>query len=204
MRALHFAPALLVLAGCVAVSPPDQTFAARPGYGVIETVRDTRVAIPATGRETPAEDLTRRRYVVGDQLTLRMDDGTVQAITIPDAVFLPGERVQVTAGGRVLPGGVAPLAQAPVAQAPVVVVQERVVAPPSPLPIAVLAGMGTVESMSEPSASAGASVPGSAPQRPYRVTIRMDDGGAQTLSLDRPFQPGERVRVAPNGLVSLP
>jgi len=45
---------------------------------------------------------TEPRWVDGYQLTLRMDDGTTQAITQNSDAFHVGERVQVTPGGRVL------------------------------------------------------------------------------------------------------
>ena len=72
----------LIAAGCTTVSPPDNTYAFRPGTGTVENVRDARVAIPGgTAPKTPLQDMTRPRWMDGYQLSLRMDDGTIQAIT---------------------------------------------------------------------------------------------------------------------------
>ena len=93
----------LIAAGCTTVSPPDNTYAFRPGTGTVENVRDARVAIPGgTAPKTPLQDMTRPRWMDGYQLSLRMDDGTVQAITQDSSEFHAGDRVQVTQEGRVL------------------------------------------------------------------------------------------------------
>jgi outer membrane lipoprotein SlyB len=93
----------LVAAGCTTVSPPDNTYAFRPGTGMVENVRNARVAIPGgTAPKTPLQDMTRPRWMDGYQLSLRMDDGTIQAITQDSSEFHPGDRVQVTQEGRVL------------------------------------------------------------------------------------------------------
>src|SRR5438094_4557207 len=105
----------LLAAGCTTVSPPDNTYAFRPGTGTVENVRDARVAIPGgTAPKTPLQDMTRPRWMDGYQLSLRMDDGTTQAITQDSSEFRPGDRVQVTQEGRILkvPGSQASAASA--------------------------------------------------------------------------------------------
>jgi len=112
VKGLKLAALAAAVAGACAVSPPDNTFAYKPGIGMVENVRPGRVAIPggslpgsaaAGGRvETPLRRMTEPRWVDGYQLTLRMDDGTTQAITQNSDAFHVGERVQVTPGGRVL------------------------------------------------------------------------------------------------------
>ena len=104
MKALKFVLAAASLAGC-AVSPPDNTYAFHPGTGTVESVRQARVAIPGgTAPRTALGQMTRARWVDGYQLSLRMDDGTTQAITQDSAQFQAGDRVQVTEQGRILKG----------------------------------------------------------------------------------------------------
>lgn len=101
--------AAAVLAGC-ATSPPDNSLAYRPGLGVVQSVREARVAVPPPGGaiagssaagggyNTPIERLVRPRWTEGYQLTLHMDDGTTQAVTQNSSEFHAGDRVQVTDG----------------------------------------------------------------------------------------------------------
>src|SRR5919197_528697 len=92
----------LFVPGC-AVSPPDNTYAFRPGAGTVENVRPARVAIPGgTAPETPLRQMARPRWMEGYQLSLRMDDGTIQAITQDSDAFHAGARVHVTPEGRVI------------------------------------------------------------------------------------------------------
>jgi outer membrane lipoprotein SlyB len=99
---LSLAASLVAAAGC-AVSPPDNTYAFRPGAGTVENVQYARVAIPGgTAPETPLRQMTRARWMEGYQLSLRMDDGTQQAITQDSDAFQAGDRVQVAPEGRVL------------------------------------------------------------------------------------------------------
>jgi len=96
------AAVLAVAAGC-AVSPPDNTYAFKPGTGTVESVRQGRVAIPGgTAPSTPLKQMVEPRWMDGYQLSLRMDDGTVQAITQDSDSFHAGDRVQITEQGRVL------------------------------------------------------------------------------------------------------
>jgi len=119
---LSLVTSALVAAGC-AVSPPDNTYAFRPGTGTVENVQAARVAIPGgTAPKTPLQQMTAPRWMEGHQLSLRMDDGTVQAITQDSDAFHAGDRVQVTPEGRVLK------------------------APPSAPTVALPAGTGTAQS----------------------------------------------------------
>ena len=114
MRVLKLAVvASAFAAGCAGVSPPDNTYAFKPGDGTVENVRQARVQIPGgTAPATPLKRFTEPSWVDGYQLALRMDDGTTQAMTQDSAAFHAGDRVQVTEQGRVLklPYGAAPSA----------------------------------------------------------------------------------------------
>lgn len=103
MKALKLAVVVSALAAGCAVSPPDNTYAFRPGNGTVENVRQARVAIPGgTVPQTALKRMTQPRWISGYQLSLRMDDGTVQAITQDSDAFHAGDRVQITQEGRVL------------------------------------------------------------------------------------------------------
>ena len=100
---LSIIAAAFAVTGCVSVAPPDNTYAFRPGNGTVQSVQEARVAVPGgTAPKTPLQDMTKARWIDGYQLSLRMDDGTVQAITQTSSEFHPGDRVQVTQEGRVL------------------------------------------------------------------------------------------------------
>ena len=106
MKALKLAvlasAAITAAAGC-AVSPPDNTYAFKPGTAVVENVRQARVQIPGgTAPSTPLKQLTEPKWMDGYQLTLRMDDGTTQMITQDSDAFHAGDRVEITPQGRVL------------------------------------------------------------------------------------------------------
>jgi hypothetical protein len=68
-------------------------------------------------------------------------------------------------------------------------------------------GVGVIQTISlgTPSAEDSASAGGTAPSAvtgmgPYRMTLRMDDGTLQTLTVDnRAFLVGDRVQVSPEG-----
>ena len=105
MRSLRLSliASALVAAGCTTVAPPDNTYAFRPGNGTVQSVQEARVAVPGgTAPKTPLQDMTKPRWMDGYQLSLRMDDGTTQAITQDSKDFRPGDRVQITQEGRVL------------------------------------------------------------------------------------------------------
>ena len=104
MRVLRLAAVASVLAaGCAGVSPPDNTYAFQPGNGTVENVRQARVQIPGgTAPATALKRFTEPSWMDGYQLSLRMDDGTTQAITQDSAAFHAGDRIQVTQNGRVI------------------------------------------------------------------------------------------------------
>ena len=182
MRHLSRAALSLVLVAGCAASPPDNTFAYRPGNGTVASVKAARVQIPAGslpgsaaagGRvETPLSRLARPRWVDGYQLELRMDDGTTQAITQDSGSFRAGDRIQVTPEGRVLQTA-----------EPAPTVAAGSTAPAAPA----LAAPGTVQSV-----TAGG-----------QVEMRMDDGTTRTLIMPAgAVEPGDRLMIGADGSVS--
>jgi outer membrane lipoprotein SlyB len=179
MRLLKLSVVASVLAaGCAHVSPPDNTYAFRPGTGTVQNVQPARVAIPGgTAPKTPLQQMVAPHWMEGYQLSLRMDDGTVQAITQDSDAFHVGDRIQVTPEGRVL----------------------KAAGPAPSAPLALRPGNGTVQSVastSVPSAAAGGSTPA------QQLTLRMDDGSTQVLMFHGAvMQPGDRLSVASDGTV---
>ena len=172
MLRLAVVASALVAAGCTSVAP-DDTGAFKPGTGIVEDVHGPRVA----------------RWIDGYQLSLRMDDGTIQALT-QDSPFYAGDRVQVTPQGRVI--RVPPTATA------------SVTAPPAPVPVR--SGGASVQSVgvaSPISAAAGASAPSGTEEQ--TLSLRMDDGATEVLAVrGATFQPGERVSVTSDRRVLKP
>ena len=220
-----------MLVGC-AVSPPDDTVAYRPGVGVVQDVRAARVALPRAGSGAIAgseaaggrygsavERVLRPRWVEGYQLTLRMDDGSVQRVTQDSAAFQAGDRVQVMADGRIVkPTAAAPApvppaaeAQAPSAAAPQTITSAPIESAPlpalaTPAPRSYRPGIGIIESAtvvslsSSTSASAGGT---SGPTMAYRLKMR--DGTTQdVVQTGRRFQVGDRVQLTREGRLALP
>jgi hypothetical protein len=224
-----------MLVGC-AVAPPDDTVAFRPGTAVVQDVRAARVALPAAGRGaiagseaaggsygSPAERVLRPRWVEGYQLTLRMDDGSIQRVTQDSAAFQAGERVQVMADGRIVkttaavPAPVvapapapepAPAATipAPTASAPPITSTPIAPGPATPAARTYRPGIGVVESAtvialsSSTSAAAGGA---SGPTMAYR--LKMNDGTTQdVVQTGRRFEVGDRVLLTREGRVALP
>jgi len=163
----------LFAAACTSV-PPEDTNAFTPGTGTVEAVHAPRVA----------------RWIDGYQLSLRMDDGTIQTLTQDSSAFHAGDRVQVTPQGRVI--SVPPVAAA------------SVTAPGAPAPLR--SGGATVQSVAEAnpiSAAAGASAPSGTEAQ--TLSLRMDDGTTQPLAVrGARFQQGERVSVTSDGRVLKP
>jgi outer membrane lipoprotein SlyB len=242
---MKFATAFLLagmLVGC-AVAPPDDTVAFRPGTAVVQDVRAARVALPPAGRGaiagseaaggsygSPVERVLRPRWVEGYQLTLRMDDGSIQRVTQDSAAFRAGERVQVMTDGRIVkttaavpapvapaPAGSAPAATTPAATAPAATAPAATTpapiasaplppAPATPAARAYRPGIGIVESAtvvalsSSTSAAAGGA---SGPTMAYR--LKMNDGTTQeVVQTGRRFQVGDRVFLTREGRVALP
>jgi outer membrane lipoprotein SlyB len=181
MKALRLALLASALAAGCAISPPDNTYAFKPGTGVVENVRKARVEIPGgTAPQTALRRMAAPKWIDGYQLSLRMDDGTAQAITQDSGDFHAGDRVQVTPQGRVLKLPAATAAAVPAVRAGGAVVQ-------------------AVSAASIVSAAAG----GTATSTPAeQVTLRMDDGTTQLLTVSAgTFSVGQRVTVTPDGRV---
>jgi outer membrane lipoprotein SlyB len=223
-----------MLVGC-AVAPPDDTVAFRPGTAVVQDVRAARVALPPAGRGaiagseaaggrygSPVERVLRPRWVEGYQLTLRMDDGSVQRVTQDSAAFQAGERVQVMADGRIVkttaavPAPVVAPVPAPEPEpAPAATIPAPTASGPpiasTPMPATPAArtyrpGIGVVESAtvialsSSTSAAAGGA---SGPTMAYR--LKMNDGTTQdVVQTGRRFEVGDRVLLTREGRVALP
>jgi hypothetical protein len=103
MKTLKLAVVASAIAAGCAISPPDNTYAYKPGTATVQNVQHARVQIPGgTAPSTPLKQLAEPKWMDGYQLTLRMDDGTTQMITQDSDAFRMGERVEVTPQGRVL------------------------------------------------------------------------------------------------------
>jgi len=178
LAVLASAASIALAAGC-ASSPPDNTYAFKPGTGTVQSVNQARVQIPGgTAPKTWLGEATSPRWVQGYQLALRMDDGTTQAITQDSGAFHSGDRVQVTDAGRIV----------------------KINAPaPTTAPVSVLVpGTGTVQSIAAnpPSAAAGGSVAG------QEIQLRMDNGTTQWVNVQgATFATGDRVTVTAYGRV---
>jgi len=165
-------------AGC-ASSPPDNTYAFKPGTGTVENVHQARVQIPGgTAPRTWLGEATSPRWIQGYQLALRMDDGTTQAITQDSNAFHQGDRVQVTDAGRIV----------------------KIATPaPATAPVSILApGTGTVQAIAAnpPSAAVGGSAAG------QEIQLRMDNGTTQWVNVQgATFATGDRVTVTADGRV---
>jgi hypothetical protein len=167
-----------MLVGC-AVAPPDDTVAFRSGAAVVQDVRAARVALPRAGSGaiagseaaggrygSPVEHVLRPRWVEGYQLTLRMDDGSVQRVTQDSAAFLAGDRVQVMADGRIVKTTTA--APAPVV-APAPAVSAPAVSAPAMSPPAAAAPAATAPAATTPAATTPAPI-ASVPLAPTPAT----------------------------------
>ena len=103
MKTLKLAVVASAIAAGCAISPPDNTYAYKPGTATVQNVQHARVQIPGgTAPSTPLKQLAEPKWMDGYQLTLRMDDGTTQMITQDSDAFRMGERVEITPQGRVL------------------------------------------------------------------------------------------------------
>ena len=67
----------------------------RPGQGLIESI-----SLPAPAASASAGGTAPPSASGPYRVTVRMTDGTVQTMTIDSRAFLVGDRVQITAGGR--------------------------------------------------------------------------------------------------------
>jgi outer membrane lipoprotein SlyB len=133
----------------------------------------------------------------GYQLTLRMEDGTIQRVTQDSPSFRVGDRVEVTPDGRFFKTA-PPVVIAPVPVAPVTVAR------------AYRPGVGTVESASvvslpsgNPAAAGGTAGAATNPRMAYR--LKMLDGTMQDVVQDgERFELGEQVRLTADGRVVRP
>jgi hypothetical protein len=206
----------MMIAGC-AVSPPDDTVTYRPGVGVVQDVRAARVALPKAGSGAiagseaaggryglPVERVLQPRWVEGYQLTLRMDDGSIQRVTQDSAAFQPGERVQVMADGRIVKATAA--APAPQTTTPAPIASTPLPAPPTPASRSYRPGIGIIESatvVSLSSSMSSASGGASGPTIAYR--LKMLDGTTQDVVQTGPrFNRGDRVQLTRQGRLELP
>ena len=177
MKAVKLAVIASALAAGCASSPPDNTYAFRPGTGTVQDVHQARVQIPGgTAPKTWLGEATSPRWGQGYQLALRMDDGTTQAITQDSDAFHAGDRVQVTDAGRIVK-----------------------IPANTPAPVSVLVpGSGTVQAIAanQPSAVAGGSAGG------QEIQLRMDNGTTQWVNVQgATFATGDRVTVTADGRI---
>jgi outer membrane lipoprotein SlyB len=173
VSALSFA----LLAAC-AVSPPDNTFSYQAGNGTVENVRSARVQIPGGNLPGSAAAGGRVETPLSRVTRPRWTGGYQLSLRMDDgatqAITQDSDAFHAGERVQVTPEGrVLKLATAPSAAA-------------------FKAGNGIVQS-----AGAGAA-DGSQP-----LTITMDDGTPQQITVrGDTFQPGERVAIAPDGVVS--
>lgn len=216
-----------MLGACASVSPPDNTLSYRPGAGVVEAVRPARVEVPPreggaiAGSEaaggsygSPIERLFRPRWIEGYQLTLRMNDGTVQRVTQNSSAFQVGDRVQVTQDGRVTkttaalvtPVPAAPVTAPPVKSAPGPAASiPAPTAPPTPVPGALRPGIGTVESASVVALPSSSASGGGTAEPTMAYRLRMADGSTQSIvHAGARFKVGERAQVTRDGRLVRP
>ena len=94
-------PAPVVSSTPPAVVASGPTVPYRPGYGRVEAI--TTVPI-ASQRSTAAAGGTVGNIYgpAGYQLSVRMDDGSVQSIIQDNPAFRVGDRIQLTSDGRVI------------------------------------------------------------------------------------------------------
>jgi len=196
--------AQIAILGACAVSPPDNSFGFRPGVGVIEAAEPTRVAVPRPAGGSPLDDLFRPRWTEGHQLTLRMEDGTSQQVTQSSDGFKAGDRVEVTADGRVLKAAAKAAAPAGYRTGTGVVEVVRSARVTSP------SSGGSTGGAIIGSQAAGGSY-GTPVERLFRsessdsahqVVVKMDDGTRQHVTQESDaFQPGDRVEVRADGRI---
>jgi len=104
MRLVPFAVALFAahaLAGEPVVGPVPSV-QMRPGYGVVETVAEVRVAperSAAAGGSAPTSEAAKPMY----RVTVRMPDGSRQVRDIDRPEFKAGDHVLLTNAGDIVP-----------------------------------------------------------------------------------------------------
>jgi len=106
-RAIALAFAFAAVSGVAAaqepVVKPVPSNDMRPGYGVVETIREVRLAPPersaAAGGSAPSASEARPVYRVG----VRLADGTLQYRDLDQPEFKVGDHVLLTNAGDVVP-----------------------------------------------------------------------------------------------------
>lgn len=128
-RLLSIVPMVMLAALAACETLPYETANYRPGFGVVETVAIVDVGAAGVGAPvgggvvgtildsqaargtgpvatvsgaTAGAYVERRAFVEAYQLTVRMDDGTVQTVVQDNRLFHVGDRVQITPDGRVI------------------------------------------------------------------------------------------------------
>jgi hypothetical protein len=84
-----------------AVVASGPTVPYRPGYGRVEAVTTVPVA-PQRATAAAGGTVGNVYGPAGYQLTVRMDDGSVQSIIQDNPAFQVGDRIQLTGDGRVI------------------------------------------------------------------------------------------------------
>jgi hypothetical protein len=72
----------------------------RPGSGIIESI--ALITLPASFASSAAAGATAAPVPGPYRLTLRMDDGTIQTLVQNTRALLVGDRIQITADGRLI------------------------------------------------------------------------------------------------------
>jgi hypothetical protein len=72
----------------------------RPGSGIIESIG--LITLPASSASSAAAGATAAPVPGPYRLTLRMDDGTIQTLVQNTRALLVGDRIQITADGRLI------------------------------------------------------------------------------------------------------
>lgn len=94
-------PPPVAVKNTTAPAPTASSSAWKPGVGVIQTIA---LGAPGT-QESASAGGTAPSAVTGMgpyQMTLRMNDGSVQTLTVDNRAFLVGDRVEVSPEGRMI------------------------------------------------------------------------------------------------------
>src|SRR5919202_6256311 len=94
------APAVSSAPPAVVASGPTVPY--RPGYGRVEAVTTVPVAPQRATAAAGGSTVGNVYGPAGYQLTVRMDDGSVQSVIQDNSAFQVGDRIQLTGDGRVI------------------------------------------------------------------------------------------------------
>jgi hypothetical protein len=95
-------PAPVVSSTAPAVVASGPTVPYRPGYGRVEAVTTVPVAPQRATAAAGGSTVGNVYGPAGYQLTVRMDDGSVQSVIQDNPAFQVGDRIQLTGDGRVI------------------------------------------------------------------------------------------------------